>query len=130
MAVANSTLPTTFLVGDLARIIDITPRDMLDELVEAGVRVFWHDGQKFRSVEQLSDYLSQTHFFSPLPELEFELGPSQASYFAEAFGVDVTHLNASAAETAERTNAKPLRKFVTSEVELPQVNHAAVKRQG
>lgn len=129
MPVANSIPQMTLSVADLARIIDITSRDTLDALIEAGLRVFWHEGQKFRSVEELNDYLSQAHFFNPVPELEVELGPDQVAYFSENFEVDVTSSDATAAEIAKRMDSKPLRKFVGSESELVEVNQTNVSRR-
>jgi hypothetical protein len=80
---------TTYTIGELAKRIDITPREVLDACIEIGVKPFWHEGQQFRDVAFLRTYLAMRHYYSPVPELEFELSEEQEAALAEALQVEV-----------------------------------------
>src|SRR4029079_6615511 len=59
------TLTTT--VGELAKRIDVSPRDVLDAALAAGVQIFWHEGQQFRTPSYLRTYLAMAYHFDPVP---------------------------------------------------------------
>lgn len=119
----------SFAVGELARELDIMPRDVLDELIDAGVRNFWHEGRRLRSVEELKQYLSTSHAVDPLPDLEVDLTPGQWALVAENWQLDGT---ASPADDClvESKSTKPLRRFVSSEAALPQAGQQRSGRLG
>src|SRR5262245_1811863 len=60
--------PLTTTVGELANRIDVSPRDVLDAAQDAGVQVFWHEGQQFRTPSYLQTYLAMAYHFDPVPE--------------------------------------------------------------
>lgn len=78
----------TFTIGELAKRIDVPPQDVLDAVLAAGVRVFWHEGQMFRTPEFLRVYLALRHYDSPVPGLEFDLDAAQTEALAKELQVE------------------------------------------
>jgi hypothetical protein len=108
-----------FTVGELARRLDVSPGDVLEDVLEAGATKFSHEGELF-TPDGLQSYLGQRHFFSPVPELEFELSSNQIQWLAAMADVDPALL----LEAAEAVVAAPAvrmpRKFVGSQTELSE----------
>jgi len=113
------TLTTT--VGELAKQIDVSPRDVLDAALEAGIQVFWHEGQQFRTPSYLRTYLAMAYHFDPVPELEFDLTPDQIQRLAAELDVEVEELtnDSVVAAGAGGSEKKGPRKFVASEQTPP-----------
>lgn len=95
-------------IGELARQADVAPRELLDAALAAGVQVFWHEGQQFRTAAYLQTYLRLAHAFDPIPELQFTLSDDQAQRLADELDVDPKLLSAP-------KSGKPVRKFAPSE---------------
>ena len=108
-------------VAQLAERLDVNPRDVLDDLIAAGVRAFWHEGQKFRSVAELQAFLTRYHLLDPIRDLEVDLSATQATELANDWGLSLEWAEFASAATLPANPAKPLRKFVGSEAELPVV---------
>lgn len=70
---------TTLILRELAKTLDVGPRDALDIAREHGVRIFWHEGARF-TLDQLDRYLKRDHIDDPTPELEFDSTPSLEDY--------------------------------------------------
>lgn len=124
----------TTTIGELAHRVDIAPRDLLDAARAAGVYVFWHEGQQFRTPAQLQCYLGIQHHFDPLPELEVDLTREQVERLAAELSVEVQELQPEApagTPTAAATRGahpdKPLRKFAVSDTTL--ADRAARRRR-
>jgi hypothetical protein len=105
-------------VGELARRIDIPPRDVLDAAIAAGVRPFWFEGQQFRDASYLQTFLRMRFHSDPVPYVEFHLSPELAGRLAEDLSVTPDELLA-AEELEPFSPAVRPRKFVTSESRLP-----------
>ena len=105
-------------IAELADALDIPPRDALDAVIAAGVREFWHEGHKYRSVDDLKQFLADFHLFDPLQEVEITLNSRQSEWFAQNWDLDITSADSPRDEVAP-TSSKPLRRFVASETELP-----------
>jgi hypothetical protein len=119
------TLTTT--VGELAKRIDVSPRDVLDAALEAGIQVFWHEGQQFRTPSYLHTYLAMAYHFDPVPELEIDLTPDQVQQLAAELDVEVEELtneSVGSAGVVGSTEKKAPRKFVASERTPPSVSAA------
>ena len=122
------TLTTT--VGELAKRIDVSPRHVLDAALAAGVQVFWHEGQQFRTPSYLRTYLAMAYHFDPVPELEMDLNPEQVQRLAAELDVEIDELTTDSSDSAEAigpTGKKGPRKFVASEQTPPSA--AVAKRQ-
>ena len=100
-------------IGELARQADVAPRELLDAALAAGVQVFWHEGQQFRTAAYLQTYLRLTHAFDPVPELQLSLSDDQAQRLAADLDVDPTLLS------PQKSSGKPVRKFASSEGSAP-----------
>ena len=111
--------PRIVTVGELAQRIDVTPRDVLDAAITAGVPTFWHEGQQFRDGTYLQTYLRMQFHFDPVREVEFNLSPELAGRIAEELGVAPEELLGRRPEAQTKTGAGP-RKFVASESRLPE----------
>src|SRR5262245_27366162 len=112
------TLTTT--VGELAKRIDVSPRDVLDAALEAGIQVFWHEGQQFRTPSYLRTYLAMAYHFDPVPELEFDLTPDQVERLGAELDVQLEELTNDSVGVVGSTEKKGPRKFVASDSRLPQ----------
>ena len=99
-------------IGELARQADVAPRELLDAALAAGVQVFWHEGQQFRTAAYLETYLRLTHAFDPIPELQLSLSDDQAQRLAADLDVDSNLL-------LPPKSGKPVRKFASSEGSPP-----------
>jgi hypothetical protein len=108
----------TTTIGELAQRVGIAPWDLLDAARAAGVCVFWHEGQQFRSPLELLAYLEQEHYYDPVPELEVDLTRDQIERLAGELGVELPELHPEAA--AHVAGNKPLRKFAASDTELSE----------
>jgi hypothetical protein len=104
-------------IAELADALNIPPHDALDAVIAAGVRVFWHEGHKYRSVDDLKEFLADYNLFDPVREVEVDLDASQSEWFARNWDVELTSDSSGDDEMAN--SPKPLRKFVSSDVELP-----------
>ena len=113
------TLTTT--VGELAKRIDASPRDVLDAALEAGIQVFWHEGQQFRTPSYLRTYLAMAYHFDPVPQLEFDLTPDQVERLAAELDVQVEELTTDSvvSSVGGSSEKKGPRKFVASEQTPP-----------
>jgi hypothetical protein len=124
--------PLTTTVGELAKRIDVSPRDVLDAALAAGIHVFWHEGQQFRTPSYLKTYLSMAYHFDPVPELEFDLTVDQVERLATELDVEVHELTSDESESTaaaganQSTGRKSPRKFAPSEQTPP---NAAERRQ-
>jgi hypothetical protein len=105
-------------VGELAERIDMSPRDVLDAAIVAGVRPFWHEGQQFRDPGYLRSYLRLQFHYDPVRELEFNLTPDVATRLAEELSVTTDELLTNPEGDSGQSNMGP-RKFVASESRLP-----------
>lgn len=122
------TLTTT--VGELANRIDVSPRDVLDAALAAGIQDFWHEGQQFRTPSYLRTYLAMAYHFDPVPELEVDLTPDQVQRLAAELDVEAAEFMSDSGGTAgamASSGKKGPRKFVASEQTPPRA--AAAKRQ-
>jgi hypothetical protein len=122
------TLTTT--VGELAKRIDVSPRDVLDAALAAGVQIFWHEGQQFRTPSYLRTYLAMAYHFDPVPELEVDLTAEQVQKLAAELDVEIDELTTDSSDSAGAIGAagkKGPRKFVASEQTPPSA--AANRRQ-
>jgi hypothetical protein len=120
----------TTTVGELAKRIDVSPRDVLDAALAAGVQVFWHEGQQFRTPSYLRTYLSMAYHFDPVPELEVDLTADQVQRLAAELDVEVDELASDSSDTAGTIASmakKGPRKFVASEQTPPSAS--ATRRQ-
>jgi hypothetical protein len=104
-------------IAELADALNIPPHDALDAVIAAGVRVFWHEGHKYRSVDDLKQFLAEFNLIAPVRDIEVDLDATQAERFARNWDVELTLDSTGNDETANAS--KPLRKFVASDVELP-----------
>jgi hypothetical protein len=122
--------PLTTTVGELAKRIDVSPRDVLDASLAAGVQVFWHEGQQFRTPSYLRTYLTMAYHFDPVPELEFDLTSEQAERLATELDVTVEELTTEIGESEDSIGSmkkKSPRKFAASEQTPP--SSAVASRQ-
>ena len=119
--------PLTTTIGELAERADVPPRDMLEAAIAAGVSTFWHAGQALRNPSLLRTYLAMRSYSDPVPELEFDLASDQAVRLAAELGMDVEQIVPAPAVASEAAKSKPIRKFVASESQAP--NLATAKRQ-
>jgi hypothetical protein len=103
----------TATVGELAKRIDVSPRDILDAALKAGIEVFWHEGQQFRSPAYLRTYLAMAYHFDPVPEVEVEELTNDSIVAAGAGG----------------SEKKGPRKFVASEQTPPSTAAERRKQQ-
>jgi hypothetical protein len=124
-ALARKLAPQSVTIGELARRIDVAPRDVLDAAIAVGVRPFWHEGQQFRDAAYLRTYLRLQCLFDPVRELEFSLEPALAQKLADELQVSPEELLADDEPAASKAGAGP-RKFVPSEAAFPA---AASKRR-
>ena len=125
-ALQQKLAPQSVKVGELAQRIDVTPRDVLDAAIAAGVRTFWHEGQQFRDPAYLRAYLQMQLLFDPVREVEFNLIPDLAGRLAEELSVAPEELLADEPAASKKPGAGS-RKFVASESQLPE--HAASERR-
>jgi hypothetical protein len=107
-------------IGELADALNIPPHDALDAVIAAGVRVFWHEGHKYRSVDDLKRFLTEFSLIATVGDIEVDLDADQAEWFAHNWDVELTSDSSGNDETVNAS--KPLRKFVASDVELPGVS--------
>jgi hypothetical protein len=117
--------PVSATVGELSDQLGISPRDALDEVIAEGVHTFWHEGTRFRSVDDLRHYLARGHYFDPVPEVEVDLTAHQVDRLATKWDLDDDTLSAESNESpqnaisADSSPNKPLRKFIASDSDLP-----------
>ena len=117
-ALAKKLAPQSVTIGELARRIDVAPRDVLDAAIAVGVRPFWHEGQQFRDAAYLRTYLRLQPLFDPVRDLEFSLEPALAQKLADELNVAPEELLADDEAAATKAGAGP-RKFVPSEAAFP-----------
>ena len=110
-------VPLSATIGELARRIDVSPREVLDAAIAAGVRVFWHEGKQFRTPAYLESYLALPRYNDPLPELELDIAAEQCQRLAEELGVEVERLTE---EEQPASGAKPARRFAASQTTLDE----------
>lgn len=119
--------PRSVTAGEIARRINVSPGEVLDGAISAGVGPFWHEGKQFRDVNYLRTYLRLQFHYDPAPEVEFNLSPYLAGRLAEELSVSLGELlgeaDPSPGQGATDAAAKGPRKFVASESRLPE--HAA-----
>jgi hypothetical protein len=104
--------PARTTVGELAARTDLPVRDVLDAVIDAGVQIFWHEGQLFRSPSALRSYLAMSHLFDPVSDVEFDWTIEQSESMAVEWGLDPEQLFSELAHSAGR---RARRKFVPSE---------------
>ena len=104
-------------VRELAQRIDVSPRDVLDAAIAAGIRPFWYEGQQFRDASYLQTFLRMRFHSDPVPYVEFHLTPELAGRLAEELSVTPDELLADEGDLGQA--AKGPRKFVASESQLP-----------
>lgn len=130
-ALQRKLMPQMVTMGELARRIDVSPRDVLEAAIAAGVRPFSHEGQQFRDAAYLRTYLRLQFHYDPVQEVEFSLTPELATRLAEELSVTPDELMTGSDagpgtdKAADRTGQSP-RKFVASASRLPE---AASKRR-
>lgn len=112
-------------IAQLADLVELPPRDVFDDLIAAGVRAFWHEGHKFRSVDAVQIFLQRYHLLNPLLDLEVDLTAAQIEHLAQDWGLTPDALLPLEA-ALPLFPAKPLRKFVGSAAEAP---HTQAKRR-
>lgn len=120
--------PCSVTVGELAKRIDVAPRDVLDAAIEVGVLPFWHDGQQFRKVAYLETYLRLEYPYDPIREIQFDLMPDKAQCLAEKLSVTPEELLTDPEELSGKSAPIP-RKFVASETQLPEQATAGKRRE-
>jgi hypothetical protein len=115
-------------VGELARQIDISPRDVLDAAIAVGIRPFWYEGQQFRDASYLHTFLRMRFHSDPVPYFEFNLTPALTDRLATELGVTPEEL-LSPDEMAQTKPGLGPRKFVTSESRFPESTSADRRRE-
>jgi hypothetical protein len=111
--------PLSASIGELADFIGIAPHEALDEVIASGVRDFWHEGTRFRTADDLKQYLARGHFFDPVPEIEIDLSADQVKGLAVQWELDVEREADADSSSAVSETVKPMRKFIASEADLP-----------
>lgn len=109
--------PRSVTVGELARHIDVSPLDVLDAAIAAGVKPFWHEGQHFREANYLRTYLRLESPANPVPELEFELTADLTQKLAEKLSVTIEELQPDS-EVVDKAASVP-RRFIASDTHWP-----------
>lgn len=127
-ALQRKLAPRSVTVGELAKRIDVAPRDVLDAAIAVGIGPFWHEGQQFRDPAYLKTYLRLQFLFDPVRELEFNLTPDLAGRLADELNVTSEELLTEGTVAASQPTTGP-RKFVPSEPRLPQQATADKRRE-
>lgn len=121
--------PLSTTIGEIAGLYDIPPADVLDEVANAGCRLFWWEG-KPHGLEGIRQLVKDWWRWDVTPEIAVDLSPEQSAQLEFAFGsaepVAVGSVGP-ATLTAPPAAARPARKFSPSDTRLP--NLAAEKRR-
>jgi hypothetical protein len=89
-------------IGTLAKQLDITAREMLDEVIERGVNMFRHNGQLI-TAGYVHTWINLPWHLDPLPELQFEATPEVEARIAEQ-GVATISVPVAAEAVTERAS--------------------------
>lgn len=72
--------------------LNVSPADVLDAAITAGVRVFHHNGQRFHDPAYLRTYIRLEWAYDPTGDVEVSLTDAQLELLAAAFECEVAEL--------------------------------------
>ena len=95
-------------VGEIASLYDLAESDVLDEVIRAGCRSFWWEGNRY-DAEGIRRLVKDWWRWDVTPEFELSLSPAELERLEGQLSA------------YEEAGQKPLRKFVASQTQLPSL---------
>lgn len=111
--VAAQPQPLSTTIGEIARLYDVAPTDALDEVIRSGCRRYWWNGES-SGAEGIRKLIRDSWQWDVTPEIEVDLTASEQERLDRSLGSNDAQPAAAM--------ARPPRKFIASESELPSTS--------